>query len=134
MKEKILVAEDDLDDQLLLEAAFKDINVKCELVFVNDGIETLEYLQNADCLPRLILLDLNMPRKDGKDTLCEIKSHEDWKKIPTLMFTTSDSTQDINFCYACGVNAYLTKPVGYDTLLKIVETINSFWLQSATLA
>lgn len=133
MREKILVAEDDLDDQLLLESAFKDINVQCDLVFVNDGIETVEYLQNAVHAPKLILLDLNMPRKDGRDTLCEIKAHDEWKKIPTIMFTTSDNSQDINFCYSCGVNAYLTKPVGYDTLLKIVSTINEFWLQSATL-
>jgi CheY-like chemotaxis protein len=135
LKHTLLIAEDDVDDQLLLESAFDELKLLHKLVFVENGIKALAYLEeNSKELPSLILLDLNMPKKDGRETLIEIKSNENWRSTPIIIFTTSDSEADITYCYKNGANTFITKPLSFRELKKIVESIDFFWLKTATLS
>ncbi|MFT7068620.1 MAG: CheY-like chemotaxis protein [Spirosomataceae bacterium] len=134
MKHTLLIAEDDVDDQLLLESVFEELKLLYKLAFVENGIKALEYLkENSKELPSLILLDSNMPKKDGRETLIEIKSNEGWRSIPIIVFTTSDSEADIAYSYKHGTNAFITKPLSFCELKEIVESIDLFWLKTARL-
>lgn len=135
MEHTLLIAEDDIDDQLLLESVFEELRLLYKLVFVENGIEALSYLEeNPKGLPSLILLDLNMPKKDGRETLVDIKSNERWRSIPVIIFTTSDSEADISYSYKNGTNAFITKPLSFSKLKSIVESIDLFWLKTARLS
>jgi two-component system response regulator len=134
----ILVAEDDADDRFLLETAFAENGFKGKLEFVENGVELLEYLRNLKSaegnehpLPGFILLDLNMPKKDGREVLKEIKEDPRFKKIPVIVFTTTKNENEINRCYELGANTYVVKPVGFENLVRTIEDIRSYWFSTA---
>lgn len=135
----ILVAEDDADDRFLLETAFAEKGYGEKLTFVENGVELLDYLRNIKFdektnqhnLPGFILLDLNMPKKDGREVLKEIKEDPRFKKIPVIIFTTTKNEKEINRCYELGANTYVVKPVGFESLLQTIEDIRSYWFKTA---
>jgi CheY-like chemotaxis protein len=137
----ILIAEDDADDRYLLETAFAEKGYPDKIVFVENGVEVLSYLDTVyekahtdeKSLPGFILLDLNMPKKDGREVLKELKQHPVFKKIPVIIFTTTKNETEIRRCYEMGANSYVIKPISFDGLLKVVENIRSFWLQTASI-
>ena len=135
----ILLAEDDADDRFLLETAFAEKGYGEKLTFVENGVELLDYLRNIKYdektnqhnLPGFILLDLNMPKKDGREVLKEIKEDPRFKKIPVIVFTTTKNEKEINRCYELGANTYVVKPVGFESLLQTIEDIRSYWFKTA---
>ncbi|MBU2877957.1 response regulator [Aliiglaciecola lipolytica] len=128
----ILVAEDDLDDQELIRDALTENNLTLDKIkFAQDGEELISVLNSAEVLPNLILLDLNMPRKSGREALAEIKQDPRLKHIPVIIFTTSDSEIDIKECYFLGSNAYLTKPNNYFALVALMKDLINFWFCQA---
>lgn len=134
----ILVAEDDADDRFLLKKAFEETGVKEEVDFVENGMQLMEYLRKSQIAqqqryPKLILLDLNMPKMDGRQVLKELKEDAEFKKIPVVVFTTSRNEVIVNKCYELGANTYIVKPVSFEALLKIVEQIRLYWMQTAAL-
>jgi CheY-like chemotaxis protein len=140
-KQPILIAEDDADDRYLLQTAFSEIGFPAQIDFVENGIEVLNYLDNiytsnnmeVKALPGFILLDLNMPKKDGREVLKELKQHPVFKKIPIIVFTTTKNEIEIKRCYELGANSYVVKPITFDALLKVVENIRSYWFQTASI-
>lgn len=134
----ILYAEDDEDDRLLAREALSESRLANDLRFVNDGEQTLDYLYRRGRyanepeanLPRpgLILLDLNMPRIDGREVLRTIKSDEELRRIPVVVLTTSKAEEDIIRSYDLGVNSFITKPVTFEGLVDAVRTIGTYWL------
>ena len=132
----ILLAEDDSDDRLLLKDAMAECSWSGELHCVENGEELLDYLlrrgqyQPPAQAPRpgLILLDLNMPRKDGREVLAEVKGDPDLKRIPVVILTVSQAEQDILESYNLHANCYITKPVDLDRFLTVVKSIEDFWL------
>jgi len=132
----ILVAEDDADDRFLIQTAFEEKGYEDKLDFVENGIELLSYLHRSttQTMPRIILLDLNMPKKDGREVLFELKQHQLFKRIPIVVFTTTKNEKEIIRCYDLGANTYIVKPTTFDELLFIVEQIHSYWLNAAALA
>jgi chemotaxis family two-component system response regulator Rcp1 len=129
---QILLVEDDPADIELTREGLKDSKMHLELNVVDDGVEAMKYLkkeaQYLDAVrPDLIILDLNMPKKDGRAVLREIKSDEDLKCIPVVVLTTSQDAWDIQKCYEMGANCWITKPIGLDEFIKIVGTIQDFW-------
>ncbi|HEY8896694.1 MAG TPA: response regulator [Niastella sp.] len=137
----ILIAEDDADDRYLLQTAFEEVGCCEQIDFVENGIEVLNYLDNIytsndmeiKALPGFILLDLNMPKKDGREVLKELKQHPVFKKIPVIVFTTTKNEIEIKRCYELGANSYIVKPISFDALLKVVENIRSFWFHTASI-
>lgn len=133
----IVLAEDDPDDRLLTMRALQKSRLANEVHCVEDGEELMDYLlrrnqyEDVDDAPRpgLILLDLNMPRKDGREALEEIKSNPSLKRIPIVVLTTSEAEQDILQSYDLGVNAFVTKPVTFDGLADAVQAIGQFWFE-----
>jgi CheY-like chemotaxis protein len=140
-KQPILIAEDDADDRYLLQTAFSEIGFPEQIDFVENGIEVFTYLDNIytnnnmemKALPGFILLDLNMPKKDGREVLKELKQHPVFKKIPVIVFTTTKNEIEIKRCYELGANSYVVKPISFDALLKVVENIRSYWFQTASI-
>lgn len=136
----IIIADDDADDQMMLKEAFHECNVKSPIFFVNDGDELIhclrnpnEYIGKTDCPIGLIFLDLNMPRRDGREVLKEIKSDPKLKDLPIIVFTTSKEDSDISSTYSLGVNSFITKPVSFESLLKIIQSVKSYWLETVEL-
>lgn len=138
MKEKklpiILMADDDADDRILAKEALSENKLANELYFVEDGEELLDYLYqrgkfNSENAPRpgLILLDLNMPKMDGREALREIKGDDRLKKIPVIVLTTSKAEEDIIRSYELGVNSFITKPVTFDELVEVTRQIGRYW-------
>lgn len=132
----ILMADDDDDDFILTEKALKESKLLNTLIRVKDGEELIEYLQNtgkyADqktVRPGVILLDLNMPRKDGREALREIKSDDNLRDIPVVVFTTSKAEEDIYRSYKLGVNSFITKPVTFDNLIQVMQTLGKYWFE-----
>ncbi len=133
-KKIILVADDDGDDCLLIKDALADSGIDCDLRFVGDGIELMEYLDNCvdkaknkiGCFPDLILLDLNMPRKGGREALREISESSSFRKIPVVILTTSDEAQDIELCRSLGAKLFITKPNMYDEWLERLNELKQF--------
>lgn len=131
----ILMADDDEDDYLLTKDALKDSKLVNKLYRVEDGIELLDYLNcrgkysNRDeyPLPGLILLDLNMPRKDGREALKEIKSDDRLRHIPVIIMTTSKSDSDVFKSYNLGSNSFITKPVSFEELVELMKQIDKYW-------
>lgn len=140
-KQPILIAEDDADDRYLIQTAFSEVGYPEPIDFVENGIEVFSYLENIcasnndveKALPGFILLDLNMPKKDGREVLKELKQHPVFKKIPVIVFTTTKNEIEIRRCYELGANSYVVKPISFDALLKVVENIRSFWFQTASI-
>jgi CheY-like chemotaxis protein len=133
----ILMAEDDPDDRFLTEEALKEAHLVNDLRFVEDGEDLLDYLygrgkycQKADCpRPGIILLDLNMPRKDGREALKEIKSDPALRSIPVVVLTTSKAEEDILRSYDLGVSGYVTKPVTLQELIEVMKTLGQYWFE-----
>jgi CheY-like chemotaxis protein len=132
-KKIVLFADDDADDRLLVQEAFEENNLECQLDFVEDGIELLNYLKNTQNSPVLILLDINMPRKDGTQILNELKSNEAFRHIPVIMFTTSKSPEDIRKCYELGANSYIVKPSSFENLVDVTNIISKYWIETVSL-
>ena len=136
-KFSILIAEDDPDDRFLLKKAFEENKAEETISFVENGIKALEFLKKIrdtnHVFPNLIILDLNMPFRDGKEVLREIKEDSVLRRIPVLVLSTSSNEAIIDKCYELGANTYIVKPLSFERLLKVVEQIKSYWLQIASL-
>jgi two-component system, response regulator len=129
MMGKILLVEDNPDDALLALRALRKNNLANEVIHFEDGQEVLDYLsKNENELPRLILLDLKMPRVDGLDVLRALKGDERKKMIPIVMLTSSKEEKDIVESYRLGVNAYIVKPVDFNQFVEAVTQLGLFWL------
>jgi two-component system response regulator len=133
----ILMAEDDADDRLLVKEALQESRVLNELRFVEDGEELLEYLRREGRYagegqaprPGLVLLDLNMPRKDGREALREIKADPDLRRIPVVVMTTSKAEEDIFRSYDSGASSYITKPVTFERLVELMKALGQYWIE-----
>jgi CheY-like chemotaxis protein len=125
----ILIADDDPEDRLLIKEALEESRVANEIHFVNDGEQLLQYLRTTDVKPGLILLDLNMPRMDGREALREIKNDAELKRIPVIILTTSKAEEDIYRTYDLGVNSFVTKPVTFASLVKTIAEIGHYWFE-----
>jgi CheY-like chemotaxis protein len=133
----ILMADDDADDRLMTQEAFDEAKLANDLRFVEDGEELMDYLNKrgkyaepADApRPGLILLDLNMPKKDGREALKEIKADPNLKQIPIVVMTTSKAEQDIYSSYDLGVNSFITKPVSFEGMVFVIATLGQYWFQ-----
>ena len=133
----ILMADDDPDDCLLVSKAFEESRLCNDLRFVKNGEELMDYLyqrdkyQNAADAPRpgIILLDLNMPKKDGREALREIKSDPSLRSIPVVILTTSKEDEDVLRSYDLGANSYVTKPVTFQGLVDVVKSLGNYWLE-----
>ena len=133
----ILMADDDADDRLMAEKAFLEAKLDNGLRFVEDGEELMDYLLHRGKytnttlhpLPGLILLDLNMPRKDGREALKEIKAHPQLHRIPVVILTTSKAETDILRSYDLGVNSFITKPVTFQGLVEAMRVMKQYWFQ-----
>lgn len=130
---EILLVEDNPGDVRLTLEAFKEGTVLNHFTVMNDGVEALAYLRQQgryanSVLPDLILLDLNLPKKDGREVLAEIKADASLMKIPVLILTTSAAEEDIARAYSAHANCYITKPVDLDQFMRVVHSIESFWL------
>ena len=138
---EILVAEDDPDDRLMIQDAFKENRVSNPLTFVKDGEELMDYLQRRGPFeklagkpyPGIILLDLNMPKKDGRVALQEIKADSDLQSIPVVVLTTSKADEDIVRTYCLGVSSFITKPVTFEGLCNVVQTLQHYWFEIVAL-
>ncbi len=132
----ILLADDDADDRLMAAEALEESRLANELVTVEDGEELMEYLRRTGRFegrdspqPGLILLDLNMPRMDGREALELIKQDPELKRIPVVVLTTSQAEADILQTYDLGVNSFITKPVTFDGLVTIMSDLGRYWLE-----
>ena len=133
----ILMAEDDPDDRMLTQEALRESRLANELRFVGDGEELLDYLLRrgpyADPAtsprPGLILLDLNMPKKDGREVLGELKADPDLRRIPVVVLTTSQAEADVARTYDLGANSYVTKPVTFAGLVEVMASLGQYWLE-----
>jgi two-component system, chemotaxis family, response regulator Rcp1 len=134
----VLLVEDSPGDVRLTQEAFHEANPAVHLHVASDGVEAMAFLTHQGVYidaprPDLTLLDLNMPKMDGRQVLAQIKSNERLKTIPTVILTTSEGEEDIERSYLLQANCYLTKPVEFDAFENLVRSINDFWLTKATL-
>lgn len=133
----ILMADDDADDRLLAKDALSECRLANDLHVVENGEELLDYLKRRGKYtdlanaprPGLILLDLNMPKKDGREALKEIKADPDLRKIPVVVLTTSKADTDIARIYDLGANSFIAKPVSFDSLVEVMKTIGRYWFE-----
>ena len=137
----ILVADDDPDDRLMTKEAFEESRLVNDLRFVEDGVELLDYLQRrgkyadpaSSPRPGLILLDLNMPKKDGREALREIKADPKLKNIRVVILTTSKAEEDIYRSYDLSAASYITKPVTFAAMAEVVKVLGKYWLEIVAL-
>ena len=139
----ILMADDDEDDRELTRDALQDARLAEEMKFVVDGQDLIDYLRregryadssSADTpRPGIILLDLNMPRKDGREALAEIKSDASLKEIPVVVLTTSNDETDVKHSYTLGANSFITKPVTHTGLIDVMHSLTKYWLEVVAL-
>jgi CheY-like chemotaxis protein len=130
---EILLVEDNAGDARLAREALREAKVRNNLTWLSDGEEALAFLRRQGKYshaprPDLILLDLNLPRKDGREVLTEIKSDDNFKRIPVVILTTSQAEEDILKAYHLNANCYIPKPVDLERFLTVVKTIEDFWL------
>lgn len=135
---KILLVEDNPADIRITLEAFKNGYIKTKIYVVNDGVEAMNFLKKEDKffnkpLPNLILLDLNLPRKDGREVLKEVKQDPELKSIPVIVLTSSKATDDIQKSYQLHCNCYLTKPIGLNEFETLIKSISNFWLTAVKL-
>lgn len=132
----ILMAEDDADDRMLTKDAMDEGRLMNDLRFVENGEELLDYLLRRGAYsdpassprPGLILLDLNMPKMDGREALAAIKAHPDLRRIPVVIMTTSQAEEDISRSYDLGANSFVTKPVTFERLVLLMQTLKHYWI------
>jgi CheY-like chemotaxis protein len=137
----ILMAEDDSDDRLLVKDAMTECRWEGELRFVEDGEELMDYLlQKGEYSegvnaprPGLILLDLNMPRKDGREALREIRANAELRRIPVVVFTTSKADTDIGRLYELGANSFISKPIQFEALVRVMRILDQYWFTTVEL-
>jgi two-component system, chemotaxis family, response regulator Rcp1 len=134
----VLLVEDNIGDIELTKEAFKTVKTQLNIEIVRDGIEAVAYLHQIIATPEatfpdLILLDLNLPRKSGCEVLSEIRADERFRHIPVVVLTTSEAKEDIFKSYQIGANAYVSKPLSLDGLLKMVHSLEAFWFTVAKL-
>lgn len=137
----ILLADDDADDQLLVKDALAECHLADRLRLVEDGEELMKYLLRQDKYaardvaprPGLILLDLNMPRKDGREALREIRANPELRRIPVVAFTTSKADTDVAAIYDAGANSFISKPVAFDALVRVMQALTRYWFDIVTL-
>jgi CheY-like chemotaxis protein len=133
----ILMADDDPDDRRLTQEAFEEGRLINDVRFVENGEQLLDYLRKQGAYaapadaprPGLILLDLNMPRKDGRTVLKELKTDPELRQIPVVVLTTSKADEDIYKSYDLGVNSYIVKPVTFEALVDILQTLEKYWFE-----
>jgi CheY-like chemotaxis protein len=133
----ILMADDDADDRMLTKEALEESRVMNELYFVEDGEELMDYLYRRGNYaegakaprPGLILLDLNMPRKDGREALREIKADPNLRRIPIVIMTTSKAEEDVYRSYDLGANSFITKPVTFERLVELMRALGQYWIE-----
>lgn len=125
------MADDDADDRFLVQAAFEDNNLINTIAFFEDGEQLLDYYINENLVaPHLIFLDLNMPKRDGREVLKIIRKSDKWDHVPIIMFSTSNAPDDILTSYQLGANCYLVKPSSYEELKDLIFNVHKFWLRS----
>jgi two-component system response regulator len=135
---EILMVEDSPTDVLITEEALEQAKVRNHLHVVEDGVQAMAFLHQEDPYtqvprPDLILLDLNLPRKDGREVLAEIKADEHLKTIPVVILTTSRAEEDVLRAYGLHANCYITKPVDFTRFMEVVRAIENFWFTVVTL-
>jgi CheY-like chemotaxis protein len=130
VKPRIVIVDDDADDREIIRDAFLTRIPELEYVFIDNGEHLLHLLETASTgeLPSVILIDLNMPGKDGRDTLREIKADHRFHNIPTVVFTTSSSSRDRQTAYSLGANCFITKPDTFNKMMELAESIARLWL------
>lgn len=134
---EILIADDDAEDRMLITDALKESRLRNNVQSVENGEELLQFLRNKGKFsdkkkfptPGIILLDLNMPKMDGREALKEIKADKKLCSIPVIVLTTSKAEQDIVKTYNLGVNSYITKPVSFSGLVDVMKTLNKYWFE-----
>lgn len=137
----ILMADDDPDDRMLAQEAFEESRLSNDLLFVEDGEELMDYLLRRGRFaepgsaprPGLILLDLNMPRKDGREALREIKEHPELRRIPVVVLTTSKAEEDVLRTYDEGANSFITKPATFEGLVAVIRSLGNYWFSLVSL-
>ncbi|MDX2135831.1 MAG: response regulator [Saprospiraceae bacterium] len=135
----LLVADDDADDRFLLRSAFEESGIKGRILFVEDGLDLLDFLAKTGRhsgqhqLPGVILLDLNMPKKDGKAVLAEMKANPAFQPIPVVVFSTSKSPDEIRELYRLGANSFIVKPSSFEQLLEVMRRIGMYWMDTVIL-
>ena len=133
LKDYILIAEDDEDDQFLFKSAFSKAGSPADIHFVQNGMELIDFFsamtdqENKFGFPCFILLDLNMPRKDGRETLQFLKEHPVLKKIPVVIFSTTQNKFQVSKCYELGANSYVVKPLTFDDLVRTIRELWYYW-------
>jgi len=130
---EVLLVEDNPDDAALALRAFKKNHLLNKIHVVNDGVEALEYIFGADggscvCAPKVIFLDLHLPKIDGLEVLRKLKSDERTKTIPVVVLTSSHESQDVTECYKLGVNSYIVKPIEFDNFMRSVSELGLYWM------
>lgn len=138
---RIVVADDDADDRMMIKDAFEESKLGNPVDFVEDGVQLMEYLRRegqysnlaGQPYPGFILLDLNMPRKDGRTVLKEIKESSELHRVPIVILTTSKAEEDIIKTYNLGVNSFICKPVSFEKLVDIVRTVGHYWIEIVAL-
>jgi len=137
----LLIANDDEDTRFLMQEAMREVQLAIKIEFVEDGEQVLDYLyrrgEYADSSnwhqPDLILLDLNMPRLDGRETLSSIRADPDLQQIPVAILTTSHRSGDILLCYRLGANSFISKPVTFEGLVEVMKTLCKYWFEIVSL-
>ena len=137
----VIVADDDMDDQMLMKKAFQKSTKNVNFFFVENGLELMDYLEREGKYhdhkkypePNLILLDLNMPKKDGREILTELKYSNEFCMIPVVVFTTSESYDDLIFSYTKGSSSYIVKPTSFDDLIKVSSALENYWHKTVSL-
>jgi len=128
----ILLVEDSSTDAFLIQEALRQVSFDHDVEVVTDGVQAIDRLRTGS-RPDLMLLDLNLPRKDGREVLAEVKGDPDLKSIPVIVLTTSSAPPDVTFAYANHANSYVRKPLGLDRLVEAAAAIRDFWARTATL-
>lgn len=134
---RILLVEDSPSDVRLIREALKETSLQVQITTARDGVEAMEYLHRSELglvnRPDIILLDLNLPRKNGREVLAEVKSSPSLKQIPVLIMTSSKADEDIRQAYSLNANCYIAKPANLQDYVDVVRSIEAFWFNTATL-
>jgi CheY-like chemotaxis protein len=130
---RILLVEDNRADAILLQEALRAADVSSPVDHVTDGEQALAHQRETNTPPSLMLLDLNLPRMDGREVLATVKADPELRDIPVIILTTSSAPKDVELAYSRGANAFVRKPLGMDRLVEAAASIRDFWLRTATL-
>lgn len=131
MNRYVIIAEDDEDDQFLISSAWDECDTDVTYEFVNDGLALLSRLESSETIPELLIMDLNMPIKNGREVLGELRSSDKFRYLPVLIMSTSKAPYDISSSYDAGANAYLVKPSTFSELEQLIKNVLAFWVDTA---